>query len=410
MIRIGRPVIETSPEKVVLKSFIQNEGEGINEWLWYAVEPEYGQYLCDEVADAFVLPMILRATRSKQDIVVEAPMSEKLLYNLQNAVLYAASKSTPYFEPYVANAHRYCPKIECEHPVVMDFQGKAVGTGCSLGIDSFMVLYEHYLEPQCPDSYKVTHLTFFNVGAMGSDACAATTESFKRDGERIHRFADKIGLPLVFGDSNVHIFYPEHDFNWSHTYRNMGMVLALQKLFGKYLYASGYDIMSFGFDHHDSAQYESFLLPHLSTESTDLISANTTMKRSEKVSCIAKNKVVQENLYVCLREQSENDRGRGGNIENSSQKLNCGHCMKCERTMLQLDILGLLPQYAEIFDTRGWEKRKDKYVGMVLAYRKEDYWYEDLYHSMIVNKYPISFKARLRGMLYKPYRRLRGHK
>ncbi len=410
MIKVGRPIIESFPDKVVLKSWVDDEGEGIHDWLWYAVEPEYGRYLCDEVADAFVVPMILPATRSGQDILVDAPMSEKLLYNLQNSVLFAANNSTPYFKPYSPKPLCTCPKIICDHPIISNYNGRGVGTGCSLGVDSFMVILQHYLEPNCPPSYKLTHLTFFNVGAMGSDASEAVTASFKRDGAKIRSFADKIGLPVVFGDSNVHGFYPERDFNWSHTYRNMGMVLALQKLFGKYLYASGYDLLSFGFDHHDSAQYEPFLLPHLSTECTELVSANAAMKRSDKVKAIANNKVVQENLYVCLREQSVND-GRIDSVHIAEREWkNCGCCMKCKRTMLQLDILGLLPQYAAIFNMSEWEKQKETYIGMVLAYRKDDYWYQDLYDSMIANKYPIKLGTRIRGMLYKPYRRLRGLK
>ena len=170
MIKIGKPIIETYQDRVVLKAFIQDEGEQLNEWLWYAVEPEYGHYLCDEVADAFVLPMILPATRSHQDIQVEGSMSERLLYNLQNSVLYAASRTTPYFKSYDINSQGYCPHIKCGNPVVVDYHGKGVGTGCSLGVDSFMVLLQHYLEPHCPAGYKLTHLTFFNVGAMGAEA------------------------------------------------------------------------------------------------------------------------------------------------------------------------------------------------------------------------------------------------
>ena len=409
MIKVGKPIIESFPDRVVLKSWIDDEGEGVHEWLWYAVEPEYGRYLCDEVADAFVLPMILPATRSGQDIVVEAPMSERLLYNLQNSVLFAASQTTPWFEP-IRKPTRRCPTIVCNSPIVADYEGKGVGTGCSMGVDSLTVILEHFLEPTCPPGYRLTHLTFFNVGAMGSEASEAVRQSFEREGEKVRAFAKGIGLPVVFGDSNVHKFYPEQDFNWSHTYRNMGMVLALQKLFGKYLYASGYDLLSFGFDHHDSAQYEPFLLPHLSTECTELIAADMTMKRSDKVARIAHNKTVQDNLYVCLREQSVND-GRLDSVHIADREWkNCGCCMKCKRTMLQLDILGVLPQYAAIFNMSEWEKQKETYIGMVLAYRKEDYWYQDLYDSMVKNNYHIRLGTRIRGLLYKPYRRLRGLK
>lgn len=408
MIKIGKPIIESFPDRIVLKSWIDDEIEGIHEWLWYAVEPEYREYLCDEVADAFVVPMILPATRSGQDIEVDAPMSEKLLYNLQNSVLYAASNSIPY-KLHKQIRLRYCPKIKCQYPIVHDYKGTGVGTGCSLGVDSFMVILQHYLEPDCPLSYRLTHLTFFNVGAMGTEASEAVTESFKNDSIKIRSFAEQIGLPVVLGDSNVHIFYPEQDFNWSHTYRNMGMVLALQKLFGKYLYASGYDLLTFGFDHNDSAQYEPFLLPHLSTESTELISANMTMKRSDKVERISNNTIVQSNLYVCLREQIVNASGDNVKPEYANREyLNCGRCMKCERTLLQLDILGVLSKFSKVFDLSEWRKHKDKYVGYVLAYRRTDYWFQDIYNTMKRHGFKISFKSRIYSILYKPYRIFRG--
>ena len=48
--------------------------------------------MCNEQADAFVLPMLLHAAVTKQDISVEAAISERLMHNLRYGVLYALDK------------------------------------------------------------------------------------------------------------------------------------------------------------------------------------------------------------------------------------------------------------------------------------------------------------------------------
>ena len=156
-------------------------------------------------------------------------------------------------------------------------------------------------------SYKITHLTLFNAGAFGSKEKEGARKSFFNEIERSKKFADKLGLPFVWVDSNIRSFFPEFSFDWSHTYLNMSVVLSMQKLWRKYLYASGYSVDHLEFDIDDSAKYEPYLIPMLSTENTELISANMNMRRSDKVDFISDDKMVQENLYVCLKEQIRNN-------------------------------------------------------------------------------------------------------
>lgn len=93
MIYIGRPFIKTTESEVSLVSHVKNEAEGKETDLYYSVEPHYAKYLCQEQADAFVLPMLLRAVVTKQNIEVDAPVSEKLLHNLRHGLLYALEKA-----------------------------------------------------------------------------------------------------------------------------------------------------------------------------------------------------------------------------------------------------------------------------------------------------------------------------
>ena len=410
MIRINAPLLESKDGKTVLKAFIENDKENLSGWLWFATDIENGKFFCDEVADAFVLPMILRSVKSQQDIEVMAPMSEKLFYNLNDSVFYAVSKSalvktSKYIGLDINGKEWGIPAIKCSQLVKMDFHPFAVGTGCSLGVDSFAVLKSNLFDKECPQSYKITHLTLFNAGAFGYTADDGAKESFFREVEKTKCFADKMQLPFVWIDSNIRSFYPEASFDWCHTYLNMGIVLSMQKLWSKYLYASGYSIEYFKLDINDSASSEAFLLPRISTENTELISASTNMRRSDKVKYIIKDEIVRENLYVCLKEQQANSPYHS--IIDDRGFLNCGHCKKCKRTMLQLDVLGQTDEFKRIFDWSDWEKERIKYIAHVIAERNNNDMFHDLYASMCENHYAIPFRSKVYAFLYCSYLQLR---
>ena len=390
MIRIGAPVIDNQGDLVILKALVTNEAEGKEDWIWYATSKEYGRFFCPETADSFVVPMILRAIKTHQDIVVESEISERLFYNLNNSVFYALEKAGE-SQFGKGKTRIIANKLRSEA-----FDGFAVGTGCSLGVDSFAVIKKYCFENDLSDGYKITHLTLFNAGAFGGTIYSnkdGVRKSFFKEVGRVKSFAEQIGLPLVWVDSNVRWFYPESDFNWSCAYLNMGIVLSMQKLWRKYYYASGYSIDHFCFDINSSAKYEPFLLPHLSTESTELILASMDMSRTDKVRYISTDETVRKNLYVCLKEQIANN----DSIKNKykGDYLNCGRCLKCERTMLQLDIFNQLENFRSIFDLSVWPKRKRYFIGEVIAGKNQNLMLLDLYNSMIENNYEISWFSRL---------------
>lgn len=224
-------------------------------------------------------------------------------------------------------------------------------------------------------SYRLTHFACFNVGAFGTYNTDDTRNSFLRAVESTKAFAEKLNIPVVSVDSNVHEFYPELDFNWSHAFLNMGCVLSLQKLWGKYLYASGYPLDSFSLKISDTAYYEPYLLPQLSTDSTLLVPADSNKSRSRKVHYIMNDAIVQQNLNVCLKEQFSNN---GTSDYDDNGKLNCGHCLKCLRTMLQLDIYGVLDKYSGIFNLKDWEAIKPKYLLKVVSERETNTLFNDI--------------------------------
>jgi len=391
MIYIGKPFIEKDNDRVRLVAHVKNEGENKEIDLYYSVEPEFAQYLCHEQADAFVLPMLLRAAVSHQSIEIDAPLSEKLYHNLKHGVLYAMYKMDVAQNPQ-ENASSTCPSISCKGTSNRNYGGTAVGTGCSLGVDSFSVIKKYLFDNKDIPSYKITHFTCFNVGAFGWYDTEGRRASFQNEVKELKNFSKKFGIPLLSVDTNMLEMFPERNFNWSHSYLNMGCVLALQKLWGKYLYASGYSVDNLRFNLLDSALYEPYLLPHLSTESTELVSADLEKSRSEKIRFIMDDPIVKQNINVCLKSQSVND----GKMEDKSEgHRNCGHCEKCLRTMLQLDIFGRLEEYSDAFNLDGWKERKDEFLVKVLTKMKSNPMYADIYSTITDENYiPTSVRRK----------------
>lgn len=174
MIIINQPQIKKSNNHCFLFSHIIDEGQKIEEDIYYSVPIEYGAYLVNEVSDAFVVGCLLPAVLYNQDIVVKGAMSEKLYYNISNSILYILSLT-------------YINKInlKAEKLVNIEMDSKAVGCGCSLGIDSFAAMLQHFTPPYGKNenlaSYRITHLTYFNVGAMGYVDLAKAKMSYNKD-------------------------------------------------------------------------------------------------------------------------------------------------------------------------------------------------------------------------------------
>ena len=404
MITIGRPYIEEHDQGVFLKCHIVDETRGYDNDLWYCVDTTYADKLCPEVSDAFVLVMLLPAIQTKQNIVVKSDVSEKLYHNLRTVVL--SSLTWAYYKQFGSVID-----IHVEGKLVSyNFHPSAIATGCSLGVDSFSTIKRYFLDNDCEPGYRLTHLTFFNVGAVGSTNSDSVRQSYIKDIERITNFAKECNLPIVKVDSNICDFYPIFDFNATHTFRNMSVVLALQKLFKRYLYASAFPNRYIRIDKEDLAHYESILLPHISTESTELISADSELSRTEKLKYISTDIYAQNLLYVCRKDQARNDGELDFlNADDDEMYVNCGHCDKCLRTILALDIIGKLDCFKHRFDLSYWSEGGGQYtyIAKVLNGRKKDLAFLDLYQNMCVYKYDIPIKARmlyLRSVLYKCYR------
>ena len=401
MIRIGKPFIEKKDNQVFLKALIEDDCQKIKKEIYYSTPLEYGEYLSDEVADPFVVGMLLPAARYHQDIEVEGAMSERLYYNINNSVLYLLSS--------IWGGKRVC--VRANQIKTVKFEALAVGCGCSLGVDSFAAMLWH-LDERCPVDYRITHLTYFNVGAMGYANLEKAKASYLKDLQMVLKFADKVQKPVVCLESNFSLMYREFDFDQSGDIRNFSAALALQKLFGKYLYSSSFPITDFRFEKSQTGYYESLLAPLLSTESCELVIANPDMSRVDKTKYIIDYPLVKNTLYVCWKELIANKSPNSEIAKIKDNYLNCTRCDKCLRTLLAIDILGKLDEYSKIFDIAHYRKIKDAYVAKVIYLHNRDAFYKDLYQLIKDADFHVSCRSKCILFLYRIkfigiYRRLK---
>lgn len=335
VLTIGRPRIEAGAKgqtRLVADVDIAGERRSI----WLSVENRYARYLCHERSDAFVAGLLPVAFRRHLDIECEAPVGEHLLFQLRSYLI-------PLISKYGRSVWPVNIKAEVDCSVLSNDDG--VGTGISCGVDCLHVLLNH-ANPEFPH-LKITHLVLNNVGAFGR---RGHSNQFAWSIDLAHKFCRETGYELIVIDSNI---FDETglDFMLNCTYLNVFPVLALQKLWRVFLLGSGGDDFNEIFtlvnnDDHCAEDVDLIILDGFSTPGLRIYSEGLPYTRMEKLRRLMNFPLAQKYLQVCVN-------GSGGN---------CGECFKCKRTLLQLDALGCLDEFSNVFDIKKYRRKRQWYL------------------------------------------------
>lgn len=351
--------------------------------------------MCDEVADAFVVAMLLPALVSGQNIIVNAPISEILYYQIENNLIYTLSKVFKKKSIIVFPQSTFTPL----------YNPTSVATGFSGGIDSFTTVLQHIHD--VTNELKLSHLTLFNVGSYGNDY-NKTQRNFRKDIIRAKEFSESMNLPLVTLDSNLNYFYnhkEEKIFNFSprSTICLISGVSALSKLFKHYFIASTSTIEDIKLNKHDQYYYEWLIASFLSNTNNNIYIANGNLNRVEKTKYISKNEIVREKLFVCAADICNEKHGTNFMKDTSP---NCSECFKCKRTLITLDLLGELDNFSTRFDLNKYRKYKDSLFINVITNHKKDHFLQEIYDLMIETNYQIPSNYKIKASIYKLRNRL----
>lgn len=338
--------------------------------VWFEVEKEFGQYLCYERADAFVVGLLNYAMRNGHDIESEAPMGEFLYYQITTALIPAVSKGG-------GNEQMYPTKIICPIDTTELPNAHAVGTGISCGIDSLHVLANN-ADEHLPH-HKLTHLAFNNVGSHGEGAHAEKLYHGRL--QAAENFCKEYGYKLVKSNSNIMNAIPQSHL-LTHTYTSCFAILCLQKLYAVYYYASGVKMAYFSLKDNatkDCAYYDLLLTSAFSTEKLKIYSEGGALSRLEKMRTVVEYTPSYKYLNVCIATAD-----------------NCCRCEKCTRTLLALDVLGKLEAYRDVFDIDYYKQHKLKYMKALIAENAlHNQTYAEMYPYL---KSQISFLTKLQAL------------
>lgn len=347
--------------------------------LWYSFDESLAEYITDEVHDGFLVGTLLLAMKLGEDIYVKGKVSEKLYYNLTNYYMDIIISVIPDFKKIKIIAENFTDGN--------DFKSKGkVITGFSAGIDSFCTIYDHSRE-DTPEGYKITHLLFNNVGSHGAFDSERAEELFKLRYSLIEGFSKDSNLDFIKINSNISELL-KMKFNQTHVPRNISAVLMLQKLVGKYYYASGYRYQDTYVGKAENMAYsDPFSIHLLSTEHLDCISSGCQHSRVEKTRRVSHIPSSKKWLNVCVSPSHE-----GGN---------CSACLKCGRTLLTLEILGEIDSYKNVFDLEKWNWAKNWYVPQVVLNRKnKDPLVEEIRRLASEKSFKFSLRQQIFGVFF----------
>lgn len=323
--------------------------------VWFEVDREYEPFLCTERSDAWLIGLLNYAMREGHDIKCLTPVTEELLYNINNFLVPSLTKYGKSLKSI---------NIEADMaPTIME--GQEVGTGLSCGIDSFSAIYNNtntkYTE------HNITRLCINNVGAFNECYSQYGKEKVKEERYSIsEKVSKELNITLIKTNSNfADVFHQNHLLTC--TYSSCFAIYMLQKLWRVYYYASvGVDYSCFSIidnDIHDCSYYELLSLQCFSTSGLKIYNDGAAKMRLQKTKEIVDYPIVQKYLHVC-----------------TSKPYNCSRCPKCKRTILTLDVLGVLDRFEEVFDIEYFKKNKSEYyLWLFLQHKKKDAIIEPVY-------------------------------
>lgn len=322
--------------------------------LYFEVESNYSNYLSCDNYDAFVVSLIPYAVKHELDILVDGTISSQLFYQLNDYMLPMLCKSF----------NKKIIKIESDTNDI-DYKSSGVGASISCGVDSFYTLLKN--QEKKDSKYDITHLTFFNAGSNGEYGGDNARKLFNERLKFIRNFCDTNDYKLVIVDTNINEFMMMNHEK-THTFRTFGCVLALQKLFGKYYFASGLEFDGSHIDEEDTAFYDILNIHLLSNENIKFYCSGIEVSRLDKIKFISKHKITYNWLNVCVCDD-----------------YNCGNCEKCMRTMTALDSISMLNKYKKVFDVEKFYGNKNKILVQMLNYNKDPL--KKLLYGEIIDEY-----------------------
>jgi hypothetical protein len=310
MIRVTEICAAGTEANARLSARVQHLGAGQGEseaWLCYP--PEYKDHL-SRSADPWIAMFLWPALKLGQNLHIDAPASPALLAStrmLMDIMHCWSAGSRP---------------IEVTSRGVSDDPAGATAVAAffSGGVDSFYTAVKH-TSPQTRPGSRLTHL----ISVQGLDVRLDDDTLWAQVRRHLRESATEMGGSWVECSTNVRDIVPNACIPWEMYYGSAlaAIALGLTGLWRTVMIpaAQSYADLYPGGSHP-------LMDPLWSTESVRLVNDGAEATRIEKVARIAQCDAALEHLRVCW--------------ENRQGRYNCCRCEKCIRTMVNLQLAGVL--------------------------------------------------------------------
>ncbi len=309
--------VEQTGNWVSLIGSLQWENGGRDE-VYYRFPAEHAPLLFNS-ADPFV-PALLPASMMRGEPLEVVPrVDSRLLVGCERAAQILLAWNAAEFS--------FHPARFTAHPRPAGISPRRNGLTLSLfsgGVDSYFSLakWSHTSQP-------VSHVLF----VKGLEQPLEKTEDAEGSVELASEGAALFGAKVIRAETNLRSYFPE--LNYERSYQSAALASAALALSGGVRRL----IVPSSFAYSQLIPWGSHpLLDGLwSSERLEIVHDGCEARRGDKLAALARHPEALARLRVCL--------------ENKSGPFNCGRCRKCARTMIALEILGLLPQ-AKLFPRR----------------------------------------------------------
>lgn len=326
--------------------------------VWFTVDKKYRDWLSADVYDAFLMAMLYPAMYYKEDIEIDGAVSRKLLVNVNHFI--QAARNAFDSESHIVNV-----KVK-EYAIAEKLQETHVGVGFGAGIDSFCSLDDHFFHP-IDDENKIDTLCFILVDNYGDpldETSVQRAHSFYKSTEDV---ADELGINACFVDATSKYKFNPIPYGAISSVKEactcldgfwgrIASALALQKGLRKFIISSSSSYRDSLYYHNQMYSKgvlwqdewcEGFMLPLCSPVGLDIVSDGAQYpSKNEKLEKVIRLPIVRKHLRACT-----------GGFGTGEGEGDCGHCKKCTRMMLILDIMGELEKWEGHFPI-AWYKRR----------------------------------------------------
>ncbi len=261
-------------------------------------------------ADAFV-PMILVPCLEKGEALEIVPPVSKQLVQRIPRIMDVLLAMFP-------NFHRINVKLNARQETLPP-AGNAVASLFSGGVDSFYTLLKGFA-PGSDPAFRPTHLFFMRGLEQPLDQSSGADATL----EVVREIARQSKVDLLWGETNIRLLFGLNYELYYHASALIGAALALSRGVKRLLVPST-------FSYGQLIPWGSHpLLDELwSIECMDVIHDGAEARRVDKIAMLARDhRSTFRHLRVCLK--------------NQAGPTNCGHCQKCARTMMALEVIGAL--------------------------------------------------------------------